>query len=333
MNILEKINISQKVFKALLLKKKIPLYITWNITYRCNLKCRYCGWPENATLELDTERIKYLIGKAVSSGTKFIHFSGGEPLLREDLSEIIDFCKQNETYLLISSNGMLVKEKINQISKIDEIKLSLDGPKHINDYVRGQGTYERVVEAIDICKKKGMKVEINTVISKYNTESIHHLTELAEQFNIKVQFQPATQTHSGDSDRDITKELPNIRNFKKAVDFLINEKLKGNQYISNSISGLRFFYNWPHTSKLSCLMSLISCVISPEGKIFICDNFPDYHKYLVPINKNFRETFNNLKFPYFCPGCWNSSMLEFNLISKLKTDILSAVFKKVTRRL
>jgi len=96
-------------------KKRFPLAVGWNITYRCNLQCKYCGWWENRASELNTKDIIGLIKELAFLGTKFISFSGGEPLLREDLGDIIDFCKMKGIYVSINSNGTLVKEKIKNI--------------------------------------------------------------------------------------------------------------------------------------------------------------------------------------------------------------------------
>ena len=65
---------------------------------------------------------------------------------------------------------------------------------------------------------------------------------------------------------------------------------------------------------MNCLASLIFCAIEPDGKIFICDMFPEYQKYLLAIDGDFKQAFNKLKLPYACEQCWNSSMVEFNLM-------------------
>jgi len=123
-------------------------------------------------------------------------------------------------------------------------------------------------------------------------------------------------------------ELPDVRRFKKVIAFLIEEKSKGNKFINNSIAGLRYFYHWPNPHRLNCLVGLTSCAISPDGKIFICDSFPYYQRYSVPIGASFKRSFNSLFFPHPCEACWNSIKLELNLIRSFNPEVLLGVWRR-----
>ncbi len=76
MNFLEKLNISRKVLLARIFKRKIPLAVSFNITYRCNLQCKYCGYRERKVEELNTKEILRLIKELTALGTKFITVTG-----------------------------------------------------------------------------------------------------------------------------------------------------------------------------------------------------------------------------------------------------------------
>ncbi|MCF7916165.1 MAG: radical SAM protein [Candidatus Omnitrophica bacterium] len=334
MDFLEKLKFFYRFSSGILLKKKFPLLVGWNLTYRCNLQCKYCGWWENKALELDSKKVGELIKELSYLGTKVISFGGGESCLRKDLGEIIDICKSKKIYVGISSNGILAKEKIKDIQKADIVKFSLDGPAETNDLIRGQGVHDKVIEAVELCKKKRVKVAINSVISKYtNISDIVYLFRVAKKYNIEIYFNPVDSDYSGSSNKDISAHLPNQNYFKKIIKFLIKEKVKGNIFIGNSISGLQYIYNWPNAKKIKCLVSNFFCSISPDGKIFICDNFPHYQKYLISIENNFKDSFYKLKLPYSCNRCWNASMLEFNLLSSFSPRILLDLGKKFRRRL
>jgi len=327
MNFLEKLNIGYKVLQGVIFRKKFPLVVGWNITYRCNLQCKYCQFWEEKSEELSLENVLCMITELAVCGIKLISFSGGEPLLREDLPEIINFCKSKKIYVSINSNGTLIKQRIKEIHNIDAIKLSLDGPRHINDAIRGLGVHDKVIEAIEICKKENIKVDIVTVISKDNISHIPYVLEVAGKHSIGVYFQPADENHFSNRDKR-EHVICDEEDFKEIINFLIGKKLGGNKFINNSITGLKHLYYWPKSRKMPCLRRLFSCDIEPDGRIFICDDFPNHQKYLVSIKSTFKETFNNLSLPHPCRQCWTASLVEFNLMASFRPANIAYMWGK-----
>ena len=164
-----------------------------------------------------------------------------------------------------------------------------------------------------------MQVSIAAVISKYNIHHIPYILDIAKRYKVGVHFQPVDQSLSANSQKDIRLLFgPNENDYKKAITFLIRKKSNGYKFIESSLDGLKHLYHWPHPRKISCLASLLSCVIEPDGKIFICDMFPAYQKYLVPISESFKKSFNSLSLPYHCQGCWSGLTVEFNLLRSFK---------------
>ncbi len=141
------LNTAIKVLKIKYLGQRYPLIVTWPITNRCNLRCRYCEEWKKAGDEMSTEEIKELITELKELGTVRISLSGGEPLVREDIGEIIDFIKENDMSVVLTSNGTLVPEKIEEIKNADVVKLSIEGEKAIHDRIRGEGSFENVIKA------------------------------------------------------------------------------------------------------------------------------------------------------------------------------------------
>jgi len=109
------IKLTKDITLAKILKHCIPLKVTHNITYRCNLNCSFCllkkrlNKPDSP--EMDTSQIKRMMREFKQIGTKFWLFSGGEPLLREDLGELISYAKDKmDFHCGISTNGTLLPE-------------------------------------------------------------------------------------------------------------------------------------------------------------------------------------------------------------------------------
>lgn len=120
-----------------------------------------------------------------------MNISGGEPTLRGDLPEIIREIKENGAKSLLLTNGILFGH--NLAKKVQEagckaLQISLEGPEEINDFIRGEGTFRRVMNAIEMAKELGFRVSVSVTVSKANIGGIRELlTELdgrVDKFNL-----------------------------------------------------------------------------------------------------------------------------------------------------
>jgi len=303
---------------AKIFRKRTPLLVSWAITHRCNNKCIYCNiWNVNSK-ELNTKQIFPIIDELSQLGTQIIHFTGGEPLIREDIGIILDYCHKKDISTSIASNGLLVPQRIGELMKLNLLGLSLDGPEEIHDYIRGAGTYRRVIEAINIAKDKGIRVRILAVLSQLNLNVIDFLLEKGREFDAPIIFQPATHLLlGGEKENPIA---PNEKEYKRAIDRLIANKRK-TKYIANSISGLKFLYHWPYPQKIRCLSNLISCRIEGDGRIYIC--FRNQYQGNQVENKNLsvRAAFSRFSSLY-CDRCCCASSVELNSLLAFKMDTI-----------
>jgi len=165
--------------------------VVWNCTSRCNLRCVHCyaSASENRpTEEMDTTSGKSLIKDLAVFGVPVILFSGGEPLLRNDLLELAGFAVESGLRVALSSNGTLITEDIaRELGKagIAEIGISLDGTEAINDRFRGkQGAYCAALEGIRNCVKHGLRVSLRFTITRFNYHEIPAMFSLSEQEGI-----------------------------------------------------------------------------------------------------------------------------------------------------
>ncbi|GAG46822.1 unnamed protein product, partial [marine sediment metagenome] len=158
-------------------------------------------------------------------------------------------------HILINSNGTLIKKEFWKIKKVDEVQFSLDGPRHINDAIRGKGVHNKVMEAIKICKNNKINATLTTVISKYNTSHIAYVLDIAREYKVGVYFQPVDQNLSSNSPEDINLLFaPSESDYKKTISYLIDEKKSGRKFINNSLAGLRHLYYWPSPRLMKCLV-------------------------------------------------------------------------------
>jgi len=171
-------------------KDKRPVAV-WNVTRRCNLKCVHCyAYAKDIFYDNDLSTIegKKLIDDLAGFGVPVILFSGGEPLVREDLPELAAYAVQKGIRAVISSNGTLITPQIARTLKdigLSYVGISLDGMEEINDRFRGvKGAFNAALKGIKNCKKAGIKVGLRFTINKSNANQIPEIFTLLEEMDI-----------------------------------------------------------------------------------------------------------------------------------------------------
>jgi len=138
--------------------------------------------------ELDTKQAKTFIGDLADFKVPVILFSGGEPLLREDIFELAGFAREKGLRTVISTNGTLITEKMAaQLAHLglSEVGISLDGMESTNDRFRGQpGAFQATLRGFRNCKAQGLRVSLRLTITKFNYQDIPAIFDLIEQENI-----------------------------------------------------------------------------------------------------------------------------------------------------
>jgi len=315
-----------RLLKARLLKKRIPLIIGWSLTNRCNLKCLYCIRWKCVNKELSTGQICSIIDELAVMGAQSINFTGGESLIREDIGEIISYTKSKNINTGLSSNGILVPLKIEEIKKADSLTLSFDGDEDSHDIQRNKGSYIRVLQAIQTARENNLPVRLHTVLTKNNTGSVEFILKSAERWGIVVNF--SIVEFDPFSEREIIQSLfPPIEDLKSAINRLIVEKRNGNKNIGNSLNGLKYLYNWPDYKRINCCAGIIYCRIEPNGDIYSCANLTNRVNPQNPEHQGVKDAVDRLQ-TGGCKSCWCSSHIEMNYIYAFCLDaILNAKSK------
>jgi 12,18-didecarboxysiroheme deacetylase len=165
--------------------------VVWNMTRRCNLKCIHCYAHAKTTAEADeltTAEGKALIDDLAAFGSPVLLFSGGEPLMREDLPELAEYAVSKGMRAVISTNGTLITAPMARTLKeigLSYVGISLDGMKDIHDRFRGvPGAYEASLEGIRNCQDAGIKVGLRFTMNKINVKDIPAVFALLEEMDI-----------------------------------------------------------------------------------------------------------------------------------------------------
>ncbi len=165
--------------------------VVWNVTQRCNLHCAHCyshSQNKDYRNELSTTEGLGLLADLADFGVSVVLFSGGEPLLRNDLPEIIERALVLGMRTVISTNGTLLSDDMAgrfRDAGLSYIGVSLDGVRANNDRFRGvNGAFDQAFKGIQAAKNAGIKVGLRFTMSRRNVTDIEAIFDLIEQEEI-----------------------------------------------------------------------------------------------------------------------------------------------------
>jgi MoaA/NifB/PqqE/SkfB family radical SAM enzyme len=270
-----------------------PTQILLNITYRCCLRCQMCDIWKSPTIEElslgEWQRILLEFTRWLPRGF-YIHFTGGEPFLRDDCVELLCFAAAQEIRTLVNTNGFLIDEMLAKRiaqSGLKYLVISLDGIRaETVDSLRGvAGAYERITTAIQLVnayKPRGMLVGISAVITERNLDELIPLVQWAEAHHIdRVGFHALQPTRTGGvaqvpSSGILNEDLwvRDLEKFDHIIDTLIRFKKHGSPIVNSStyLNALKRYYrNIDYASnRFKCMVGLNNFGVEPDGKVYFC---------------------------------------------------------------
>jgi putative heme d1 biosynthesis radical SAM protein NirJ1 len=165
--------------------------VAWNITRTCNLRCAHCYSSSDGNKydgELTTSEAKKFIDDCAAFKVPVLLMSGGEPLIRPDVFELVKHAKERGIRATFSTNGTLIDKKIAQQIKdleVGYVGISLDGLGEANDKFRGKdGAFEKALQGIRNCMEVGQRVGLRFTINRHNIHDLENIFNLIEEEHI-----------------------------------------------------------------------------------------------------------------------------------------------------
>ncbi|MFC6723076.1 TIGR04347 family pseudo-SAM/SPASM protein [Halobium palmae] len=165
-------------------KQRRPV-VVWNLTKQCNLYCSHCyaaADTDTAPGELSTTEGKQLLDDLASYGVPVVLFSGGEPLVRDDLTELVSYADGRGIRPVLSTNGtLLTREKARELrdAGLQYAGISVDGLPDRNDAFRGQaGAFDAAIRGIRACLAVGLKTGLRYTITERNAADLDSIVDL-----------------------------------------------------------------------------------------------------------------------------------------------------------
>lgn len=169
-----------------------PYSLLAEMTHRCPLHCPYCSNPVEMAQEaneLSTQEWCRILSEAADLGVVEVHFSGGEPLLRDDLEVLIEHAHSLEMYTnLITSGIELTAKRALDLRKagLANVQVSFQaGESKLSDTIGGYKAFERKREAVEAIKKADIHLALNVVLHRLNLDHMSQIIALAEELGAK----------------------------------------------------------------------------------------------------------------------------------------------------
>ena len=164
-----------------------PAFVIWDITPRCNLKCKYCS-SHGLEGELGKKQCFDVINRLGKAGVFWVQISGGEPLVRKDIFEILAYLKSKKIDTELYTNATLIDKKVAKRLKesgVGNVNISMEGLKGTYEITRGIGNFKKVLNGMNSCISAGLEVIPVIPIVKSCSNDITSLTEMLKSMCIK----------------------------------------------------------------------------------------------------------------------------------------------------
>jgi mycofactocin radical SAM maturase len=281
-----------------------PICLTWELTYACNLACIHClsSSGRRDPRELTTAECLAVIDELQAMQVFYVNIGGGEPTVRRDFWEILDYATAHDVGVKFSTNGSRITEDAAArlaASDYVDIQISLDGATAVvNDAVRGPGSFATAVRALERLAVAGFRApKVSVVVTRHNVDQLDAFAALAERFGAQLRL---TRLRPSGRGADVWDELhPTQAQQRQLYDWLL---ARG----ETVLTGDSFFhlaaYGEPLPGLNLCGAGRVVCLIDPIGDVYACP---------FAIHEAFRA--GNVREPGGFTAVWRESELFVDL--------------------
>ncbi|HTZ17690.1 MAG TPA: radical SAM protein [Dissulfurispiraceae bacterium] len=160
-------------------------YLEFQITDKCNLKCRHCYVGESRNREMSISKCKAVLDEFEAMQGLRLLITGGEPLMHSHFPELNRLLPKYGFRKILFSNGLLLNQKYIAELHVDELQISIDGMEHGHDAVRGKGTFRKAVKAVGEVIDAGMQVSVATMVHRENLSEFDEMEGLFRGLGIR----------------------------------------------------------------------------------------------------------------------------------------------------
>jgi mycofactocin radical SAM maturase len=277
-----------------------PICLTWELTYACNLACVHClsSSGRRDPRELSTQECKAVIDELERMQVFYVNIGGGEPTVRRDFWELVDYATAHRVGVKFSTNGSRITPPVaRRIAASDyvDVQISLDGAtSEVNDHVRGPGSFDTAITAMGRLADAGFAgFKLSVVCTRHNIGQLDDFKSIADRFGAQLRLTRLRPSGRGADVWDELHPLPSQQ--KELYDWLLahgEDVLTGDSFFhlaafGESLPGLNL-----------CGAGRVVCLIDPVGDVYACP-FAIHESFLA----------GNVRAPGGFAGVWRESDL------------------------
>ncbi|SEF16438.1 mycofactocin radical SAM maturase [Jiangella alba] len=249
-----------------------PICLTWELTYACNLSCVHClsSSGRRDPRELTTEECKAVIDELERMQVFYVNIGGGEPTVRPDFWELVDYATAHRVGVKFSTNGVKIDAAVAArlaASDYVDVQISLDGATaDVNDLVRGPGSYATAIRAMEHLSAAGFTgFKISVVVTRQNAGQLDDFKAIADRYGAQLRL---TRLRPSGRGADVWDELhPTAQQQRELYDWLLDHG-------DNVLTGDSFFHLSAYGKSLPglnlCGAGRVVCLIDPVGDVYAC---------------------------------------------------------------
>lgn len=274
---------------------------------------------------MSTAEVKQLIGELARLGTRRLSLSGGEPMLRADLGEIVDHAVAAGVSVSLNTTGYLLPKRGASLRGLDLIKLSFDGRAEVFDAVRGRsGAFDELEAAIDAARRFEIPFSLVFTMTRKSLAEIGFALDFAGRHDAMIAFQPVmVASHSG---TDTQALMPDPADYQAAIDTIVAAKRANPARIRNSLGGLAYVRRWPAYGGLDCWSGRVFAMVEPNGVVVPCDRISYASKPANWRDVGVEAALAQMPEPV-CEGCGFCGSLELNMLMAGRPAALEPVVR------
>ncbi len=249
-----------------------PICLTWELTYACNLSCVHClsASGRRDPAELSTPECRRVLDELAQMQVFYINVGGGEPTVRPDFWELLDYALERRVGVKFSTNGVRIdRGAARRLAATDyvDVQISVDGAtSDVNDAVRGAGSFALAERAMANLAEAGFaKFKISVVVTRHNVGQLDAFAAMAARYNAQLRL---TRLRPSGRGVDVWGELHPTAEQQRALYGWLTE------HGESVLTGDSFFHLSPLGDPLPglnlCGAGRVVCLIDPVGDVYAC---------------------------------------------------------------
>jgi MoaA/NifB/PqqE/SkfB family radical SAM enzyme len=276
---------------------------------------------------MTTSQVKGLLDELHGLGTRKVGFTGGEPLLREDIFDLIAHAHRRGMIIhLVTNASLLDRSNIRGLKPIETLFVSYEGPAESTGFLR-PGAAEDVLDKIALARTQGINVCAMTTIVRQTIPQLQFIMDRSKKHGFPVVFS-LLHRHVCAAP-DLSELEPSAAEVASAIRTIIRSKRKGYQ-VANSYSYLRFALQWPSVKMPACYAGKLYVVIDANGDVYPCWPAMGAARPMNVIMDGVSRAIAQTRVPA-CGGCNFSCHQELNFLLSLHPGAVLNLLQNASR--